>query len=61
VAKTETPATADEFLPRVVIYGVVTDVTVGVNLVFVFTSAFSLQPSAFEMSGCNCSNSRVKA
>jgi len=38
------------FLPRVVC-GVVADVTVGVNLVFVFTSAFSLQPSAFEMSG----------
>jgi hypothetical protein len=47
------------FLPRVVC-GVVADVTVGINLVFVFTSAFSLQPSAFEMSGCSCSNSRVK-
>jgi len=54
--------TAGGFLPRVVC-GVVADVTVGVNLVFVFTSAFSLQPSAFEMSGCNCANcsARVQA
>jgi hypothetical protein len=52
-------AIAGGFLPRAV-FGVIAAVAVGVNLVFVFTSAFSLQPSAFEMSGWSFPSSRVK-